>query len=163
MEFFEDKAQKLIDLAKSKKIHLATAESCTGGLISAAITSIPGSSEVFQSGFVTYSNLSKHIFLKVSEDLMKEKGSVSVEVAKIMAVNACLRSRADMAVSVTGIAGPGGATEDKPIGLIYIGFYSRKTGVNVAFKHNFEGNRNEIRKQTVAKALDILIDNLSKI
>lgn len=163
MEFFEDKAQELVDLAKSKKVYLATAESCTGGLISSAITSIPGSSEVFQSGFVTYSNLSKHTFLKVSEDLMNKKGSVSVEVAKIMAVNACLRSRADMAVSVTGIAGPGGATENKPIGLVFIGFYSRKSGVNIAFEHNFTGDRNEIRKQTVAKALDILIDKLSKI
>jgi nicotinamide-nucleotide amidase len=125
-------------------------------MLGAALTSVPGSSEVFLVGFITYSNISKIRFLKVSEKVLESKGAVSAEVSKVMAVNACLHSEAGLAVAITGIAGPGGATEDKPLGLVYIGIFNRKTGVNLAHQFNFKGNREEIREQAVDKALDLM-------
>jgi PncC family amidohydrolase len=160
MKNLEQKAISLIAELKTRKYKMATAESCTGGLLSGVITSVSGSSEVFECGFVTYSNSSKNLFLNVPEKILAEKGAVSEEVAKIMAVSACLKCGSTLAVSITGIAGPNGGTDEKPVGTVYIGFYSRRSGKNFAIKNNFLGNREEVRKQSVEMALDIVLENL---
>lgn len=160
MKEFEDKVTLLVNKARQKNTKLATAESCTGGLLSAAITSISGSSDVFEAGFVTYSYYSKTAFLNVPEKILNSKGAVSAEVAKIMAVNSCLKCGATIAVSITGIAGPKGGTDEKPLGTVYFGTYNRRTGMNKAYLHNFTGNRDEIRTQSVNKALDLLIEEI---
>jgi nicotinamide-nucleotide amidase len=116
-----DEAATLLDLLRARELKLATAESCTGGLIAAILTEVPGSSDVFERGFVTYSNEAKAEMLGVPAALIKEHGAVSEEVARAMAEGALRNSRADIAVSVTGVAGPGGGTEAKPVGLIHFG------------------------------------------
>ncbi|HCR86003.1 MAG TPA: damage-inducible protein CinA [Alphaproteobacteria bacterium] len=160
MSQLEGKAAELIEKAKKNKVKIAVAESCTGGMLGAALTSVPGSSEVFLVGFITYSNTSKIRFLKVPEEVLKSKGAVSAEVAKVMAVNACLQSEGSLGASVTGIAGPGGATAEKPIGLVYIGLYNRKNGINIAHEFNLKGNRDEIRKQAVDKSLELMLEQV---
>lgn len=161
MSEIEKKASELIDKARKNKVHIAVAESCTGGMLGTALTSVPGSSEVFLMGLTTYSNESKIKFLKVSEKVLEAKGAVSEEVAKVMAVNSCLYSEATLAASITGIAGPGGATPEKPIGLVFIGLFNRKTGVNRAHKFNFKGNRDEVRRQAVERALELMNEMIS--
>ena len=111
-------ATTLLDLYRAKNLHIATAESCTGGMIAAAITDIGGSSDVFERGFVTYSNEAKTELIGVPADLIAHHGAVSVHVAREMAAGALKRSKADVAVAVTGIAGPGGGSEAKPC-LLY--------------------------------------------
>ncbi|MEM6914897.1 MAG: CinA family protein [Pseudomonadota bacterium] len=111
-------AEAVVTLAASKGLTAATAESCTGGLISAALTSVPGSSAVLTYGFVTYANEAKQDLLGVSPELIAAHGAVSQHVAKAMASGALARSGADLSVAVTGVAGPGGGTEQKPVGLV---------------------------------------------
>lgn len=113
-------SEALLDLCRRKRILIATAESCTGGLIAGVLTSIAGSSDVVDGGFVTYSNGAKTAMIGVPSDLIARHGAVSSEVAKAMAEGALRHSRATLAISVTGIAGPGGATPGKPVGLVYI-------------------------------------------
>lgn len=134
---------------------VATAESCTGGLIAALLTEIPGSSLVVDRGFVTYSNAAKTEMLGVPSSLLHAHGAVSPEVAVAMAVGALGHSHADVAVAVTGIAGPGGATETKPVGRVYIATAVRK-GKATAKEYTFHGDRTAIRLATVEAALERL-------
>ena len=135
---------------------LATAESCTGGAIAAALTDIAGSSDVFERGFVVYSNEAKTELLGVPAALIARHGAVSHEVAAAMAAGALAHSRADLAVSVTGIAGPGGGTPTKPVGLVYIGCAGRG-GVPSVERHVFAGDRAAVRAATVQRALELLL------
>jgi nicotinamide-nucleotide amidase len=135
---------------------LATAESCTGGAIAAALTEIAGSSDVFERGFVTYSNEAKSELLGVPAALIATHGAVSQEVAAAMVEGALAHSRADVAVSVTGIAGPGGATPTKPVGLVYIG-YLRRGAAPAVERHVFAGDRAAVRGASVKRALELLL------
>ncbi len=135
---------------------LATAESCTGGAIAAALTDIAGSSDVFERGFVVYSNEAKSELLGVPAALIARHGAVSEEVAAAMAEGALAHSRADSVVSVTGIAGPGGGTPAKPVGLVYIGC-ARRGGRPAVERHVFAGDRAAVRRATVKRALELLL------
>src|SRR3974377_497249 len=112
-------AKRLLDLYRGRGMRVATAESCTGGLVAAALTAVPGSSDVFECSFVTYSNDAKQKLLGVAAATLRRYGAVSAETASAMARGALQRSGADCAVSITGIAGPGGGSKEKPIGLVY--------------------------------------------
>ena len=147
--------KELLSLCIKEKLKISTAESCTGGMLSAVITDVPGASEVFDSGFVTYSNEAKIKMLGVSESLLQEKGAVSFEVAEAMAEGTIANSSADISVSITGVAGPTGGTEDKPVGLVYIGCASKGEKTEVG-QYNFSGDRASIRMQSVKIALDSL-------
>ena len=147
-------ARQLGKVLKGEKMKIVTAESCTGGGIAQAITEIPGSSAWFDRGFVTYSNDSKEQLLQVKKNTLDQYGAVSKEVAIEMAVGALNMSDADLAVSVTGIAGPDGGTEAKPIGTVYIAVKHSKKNEN-HFRQIFFGNRMEIRQQTVQYALEL--------
>jgi len=152
-----DLVDKLSAKLRTKKWMITTAESCTGGMIATAITSKAGSSQVFDRGFVTYSNEAKMEMLGVKDDTLIDHGAVSKETAIEMASGALKNSKAHIAVSVTGIAGPGGGTKDKPVGLVYIG-YSLKGGVAQAAEHKFSGDREEIRLQSLKAALNHLLE-----
>ena len=155
----QDLVDELIALLLARGFKLVTAESCTGGLLSAAITEKSGASEIFERGFITYSNEAKVEELEVPEDIIKQYGVVSSETAQAMAVGALKNSHTDIAVSITGIAGPDGGSEEKPVGLVYIGV-ALKNGLTETFGYVFEGNRTEIRTQTVESALQHSIDIL---
>jgi nicotinamide-nucleotide amidase len=150
-------AAQLIALYRAKELRIATAESCTGGMIAAAITDIGGSSDVFERGFVTYSNAAKTELIGVPADLIVHHGAVSVHVAREMAIGALKHSPADIAIAVTGVAGPGGGTEAKPVGLIYLAT-ARRGGDPVVERHQFHGTRAEIRQATVERALEMLAE-----
>lgn len=152
-------AQKLIDIASEKNITIATAESCTGGLIGAAITSIPGSSTPFKGGIIVYDNKVKHKMLGVPPGMIAKYGAVSREVARAMAKGAVEALNVDIAVSVTGIAGPGGGSEDKPIGTVWMGLAVKVEGkIEVTTKlHKFgDIGRNKVRDMTCYEALKAL-------
>lgn len=136
---------------------ITTAESCTGGLISAAITEISGSSQWFDRGFVTYSNDAKIKMLGVQAETIEKFGAVSLETAREMALGAIKNSNADVSVSVTGIAGPTGGTADKPVGTVCIGLMRRDLERPVAKVFHFDGDRYFVRYQTVMKALEVLL------
>ena len=148
-------AKKIISLIKRKKMKLATAESCTGGMLSSAITSVSGSSKVFTMGLVTYSNQAKISILKVPKKIIKQYGAVSVQCCLAMVNNLSKISSAKACVSITGIAGPKGGSKQKPVGLVYIGIkIGKKVVVN---KCNFKNKgRIFIQKQTVKKTLNLL-------
>jgi nicotinamide-nucleotide amidase len=137
---------------RKKKLKIVTAESCTGGLIAAALTAIAGSSDVVDRGFVTYSNEAKREMLGVPWDAILGHGAVSDPVARAMAAGALARSNADIAVSVTGVAGPGGGTDEKPVGLVHFGAV-REGFEPIAERHVFPGDRDQIRRLTVLTAL----------
>lgn len=139
---------------------IATAESCTGGMIAAAITDVAGSSEFFDRGFITYSNQSKIDMLSVSPDTLEHHGAVSEQSAAEMARGAIDKSRADIAIAVTGIAGPGGGSAEKPVGLVFIGIAVRGGDVQI-FRHHLTGDRADVRAQTVRAALTHLREALS--
>ena len=147
-----DLAEKLLSKLKGRGYKLVTAESCTGGLIAAAITAKSGASLVFDRGFVTYSNEAKTEMLGVSENTLKNNGAVSTLTAEAMVKGALDKSGADIAIAVTGIAGPDGGTDEKPVGLVYIG-YGLSGDLPKVAQHNFEGNREEVRLKTVKQAL----------
>ena len=148
--------KKLIAELKARGVRVALAESCTGGLVAAALTAVPGSSDVFDRGFVTYSNESKHELLGVPKALLKRHGAVSEQVAKAMAKGALARSNANIAIAVTGIAGPGGGTPDKPVGLVYLaGAVGRQKPFSARINLGDLG-RNNIRKISVEYALGML-------
>ena len=137
---------------------ISTAESCTGGLIGGCLTSIAGSSNVFDRGFITYSNEAKTEMLDVKMELIEEHGAVSAQVASEMAIGAIRNSGTDAAVAVTGIAGPGGGTETKPVGLVYIAVAtSEEEGAFVEDFNFSEMNRDEIRRETIKEALEMLL------
>jgi len=137
---------------------VATAESCTGGLIGGCITAVSGSSNVFNRGFITYSNEAKIEVLGVNAELIAEHGAVSSQVASEMAIGAIRKSGSDAAVSVTGIAGPGGGTETKPVGLVYIAVATANEEGAFVEDFNFSGmSRDEVRRETVKEALEMLL------
>ena len=150
--------KKIIFLLKKKKFKLAIAESCTGGLLAYAITSVSGSSKVFDMSLVTYSNQAKTKVLKIPKQIIKKYGAVSVQCCLAMVSNLSKISKAKVCISITGIAGPKGGSKQKPVGLVYIGVkIGKKVIIN---KCNFKNNsRTFIQKQTVKKAL-ILLSNL---
>lgn len=149
-----DLVLKASQLLREKKLVLATAESCTGGMISAAFTDLSGSSDIFDRGFVTYSNQAKMGMLGVAPTTLESYGAVSEQTAREMCQGALKNSLANVTISVTGIAGPTGGTPDKPVGLVYIGV-ANQTETRV-FKHIFMGNRSDVRQQTVGAALQHL-------
>lgn len=150
--------QRLITVLTKKNITVSTAESCTGGMIGACLTSIPGISEYYGYGFVTYSNDAKQKLIGVSCETLKQYGAVSAETALEMAEGALNVSGSDIAVSVTGIAGPGGGTKEKPVGLVYVGFASKDK--RYFKKLNLSGTREEVRLKTVANVMEIIIKQL---
>lgn len=152
----QDLVETLTDLLKSKKMKLVTAESCTGGLLATSITHRAGASDIFERGFITYSNESKHDLLEVSTVLLDSYGAVSAEVAQSMAQGALKNSNADLAVSITGIAGPDGGTEKKPVGTVFFG-YALKGGSAGSLEHHFEGTREKIQSTATITALKHLI------
>ncbi|MBO5048461.1 MAG: CinA family protein [Clostridia bacterium] len=154
-------AEKLVTLAREKNITFGTAESCTGGLISAAVTDISGASAVFWGGIVSYDNRVKEHLLGVEHETLVTLGAVSAKTAEQMAVGAVRALSVDFAVSVTGIAGPGGGTPEKPVGLVYIAVASTK-GVITVKENHFKGEREEVRRQTVETALSMLISAIEE-
>lgn len=148
-------AEKIIRLYEKKGLKLATAESCTGGLVAATLTSIAGSSAVLERGYVTYSNQAKVDDLDVPHALLAAHGAVSAEVAEAMASGARKKAGSDVAVSITGIAGPGGGTEGKPVGLVYLGISTASHSEAREFR--FAGDRPSIRQQACTKALSWLL------
>jgi nicotinamide-nucleotide amidase len=150
-----DQATALLARCRDAGLMIATAESCTGGLIAAALTAISGSSDVVDRGFVTYSNAAKTELLGVPASLIEAAGAVSEEVARAMAEGALARSAAALAVSVTGIAGPGGGAPGKPVGLVWLGCIRRGRPA-VTLRQVFSGDRTAVRRATVAHALDML-------
>jgi nicotinamide-nucleotide amidase len=150
-----EKAEALLSHCRARGFMLVTAESCTGGLVSALLTAIAGSSEVFERGFVTYSNRAKAESLGVDPAILANFGAVSVETARAMAEGALAHSQAQIAVSITGIAGPGGGTVQKPVGLVYFGCGAR--GAIATLEKRFgDIGRTEVRLAAVAVALDLL-------
>jgi nicotinamide-nucleotide amidase len=163
-----DLAQKIITVAGEKNVLLATAESCTGGMIAAALTDISGSSVAVDRGFITYSNAAKTELLDVDTDLISEFGAVSQQVAEAMAKGALHRISAHplaIAVSVSGVAGPGGGSDEKPVGYVWFGIALRE---NDAFtirsqSGQFSGDRHEVRKAAVMHALGMIDDMLQTL
>ena len=155
-----DKAREVVEANRKAGRRVAVAESCTGGLVAAAITEIPGASEMFEAAFVTYSNAAKIGQLKVSEDLVETFGAVSVAVAWAMARGALLASEADVAVAITGIAGPGGGSASKPVGTVVFARAERDADPAriVADQKLFEENdRSGVRLQAALCALELLM------
>lgn len=152
------KAKELVYALRNKRLMVATAESCTGGLVAAAITDIPGSSEVFDRGFVTYANAAKHEMLGVPQHVIDAHGAVSAETARAMAVGGLAHSRADICVAITGVAGPGGGTAEKPVGLAHFACARRGGAVHLLERRFADNGRAAIRAAAVAQALDLLID-----
>ena len=152
------KAKKLTELLISKNMSIAVAESCTGGLLSSSLTSIPGASSYFNCGFITYSNESKIKMLNVDSQTIELFGAVSEKVAYEMAVGAGQNSQSDLAISVTGIAGPSGGTAEKPVGMVCFGFYVEgEVSTTTQF---FSGVRSEIVSESIAFALTELTSKI---
>ena len=150
--------EKVVELLSEKQLHVTTAESCTGGLIAGTLVNAAGASAVLNEGYVTYSNEAKERLLGVSHETLETYGAVSEQTAKEMAKGAAKAANAEAALSATGIAGPGGGTEDKPVGLVYIGCYLN--GKITVKECRFHGNRMENRVHTVETALEMLKEAL---
>jgi nicotinamide-nucleotide amidase len=150
------KAAAVLAACRAAGLRLATAESCTGGMIAAALTEIAGSSDVVERGFVTYSNEAKTALLGVPASLIATHGAVSAEVAEAMAGGAVGQAPVDVAVAVTGIAGPGGGSEAKPVGLVYLGI-ARRDRPTQTERHIFAGDRAAVRRAATARALELLL------
>jgi nicotinamide-nucleotide amidase len=149
-------AAELLTEARKRGVTIATAESCTGGLLAATLTAVPGSSDVFERGFVTYSNASKSEMLGVPVWLIERHGAVSEDVARAMAGGALTHSRATIAIAVTGVAGPGGGTVEKPVGLLHFAAGRRDTEIRHERVLFGDLGRTEIRRDAVAYALTLL-------
>ena len=147
------KSQDLLKICKLNKIYLTTAESCTGGMIASSIISINGSSSIFKSGIVTYSNESKADFLKIPLELININGAVSEAVVFQMAENVLSIMNSTLSIAVTGIAGPSGGSDDKPVGLVWIGIGNKKNILTK--KYLFQGNRLKVRQKTTLEALKL--------
>lgn len=147
-----EQARQLLDALRTEKLMLATAESCTGGLISAYLTEVPGSSDVLERGFVTYSNNAKIQMLGVAPVLIEQHGAVSEEVACAMAEGAVAHSGADVAVSVTGVAGPGGGSIEKPVGLVHFAVARRGSGTKPSHRSFGDIGRDQVRQESVVEA-----------
>ena len=155
------RATAVLTAARAQGVMIATAESCTGGLVAAALTDIPGSSDVVERGFVTYSNAAKSEMLGVPEALIRDHGAVSAEVAGAMALGALKHSRAGLAVSITGVAGPGGGTATKPVGLVHFAIAAADGRVNRVERRFGALSRASIRKKAVITALSLLEEMLA--
>ena len=151
-----EQASALLELCRRKQLRIATAESCTGGLIAATLTEIPGSSDVVERGFVTYSNAAKQTMLNVPAATISQFGEVSRETAEAMATGALANSPAELAVSVTGIAGPGGAKPGKPVGLVHFAAASKRGGLVHREMRFGDIGRSQVRHASVVEALDML-------
>ena len=151
-------SRALLDLCRMRKLTIATAESCTGGLVAGALTDIPGSSDVIDRGFVTYTNDAKMDLIGVTPATLATSGAVSRETALQMAHGALYRSKANVAVAVTGIAGPGGGTADKPVGLVHLALKSRSGLILHREMHYGEIGRDGVRLATVQTALELLME-----
>jgi len=156
----ENLLKKVADLLKEKKLKIATAESCTGGLISHTLTNISGSSDYFDRGIVSYSNKSKTELLEVPEDIIKKYGAVSKQVAKIMAENIRKKSKVDIGIATTGIAWPTGGTKEKPVGIVFIAI-STSLGTYIK-RYQFRSNRLQNKQHTCNAALWIILNHLKK-
>jgi nicotinamide-nucleotide amidase len=151
-----DAARDLLQALRARKMQMATAESCTGGRVAGLLTEIPGSSDVVERGFVTYSNAAKAELLGVPAPLIASHGAVSEPVARALAEGAIAQSRADVAVSITGVAGPGGGTADKPVGLVHFAV-ARRDGPTFAREHRFgDVGRSRVRLLSVEAALALV-------
>ncbi len=156
MTDMKERAAALLDAFRQKGLKIATVESCTGGLVAALLTEISGSSAVVERGFVTYSNEAKTELVGVPADLIATHGAVSEPVARAMAEGALARSHADVAVGITGIAGPGGGTATKPVGLVHLGL-ARKGSATVHLERRYgDLGRENVRRQAVEDALSLL-------
>lgn len=157
-----DTGKQIIDLLAERKQTLVTAESCTGGMIAAALTDIPGASSAFYGGYVTYANAAKSRMIHVQARLIRDYGAVSNQVARAMADGARNTAHADFAVAVTGIAGPDGGNEKKPVGLVYVAVSSELA--TVVIEHRFgDLGRDAIRKASVQAALDLVLQVLTGV
>ena len=154
-----DLASTVLEACRKGGLKLATAESCTGGMVAAALTDIAGSSDVVERGFVTYSNEAKTELLGVPATMIATHGAVSAQVATAMVQGALARAPVDIAVSITGIAGPGGATAGKPVGLVYFAV-ARKGGDARVERHNYQGERGAIRAAAAERALELLLETV---
>ena len=147
--------ESLVKKLIKKKLKISFAESCTGGMLASKLTSISGSSKIFNLGLITYSNQAKIKILKINRDIIKKYGAVSSECCKAMVVNLSKLSKANINTSITGIAGPNGGTKSKPVGLVYIGV--KKGNKTIIIKNNFKlKSRISIQKATVEKAIEII-------
>ena len=155
-----DKTTELLDICKRLDITLTTAESCTGGMISALLTEIPGSSAVIYQSYVTYANTAKHAILGVASDILKDKGAVSGEVRVASAEGAVRISGASITVAVSGIAGPGGGTRDKPVGTVHFATHY-KSDTTHDCQHFGDLGRHEVRMATVEHAINMLVNRLN--
>jgi nicotinamide-nucleotide amidase len=149
-------ATVLIKLCVQKELKIATAESCTGGLVAGSLTEVPGSSAVVDRGFVTYSNAAKQQMLGVSADILRDHGAVSRQTAEAMARGALGKADADIVVSITGIAGPGGGSADKPVGLVHFSVASRSGALKAVEMRYGDIGRAEVRAKSVLQALAML-------
>lgn len=155
-EIFLREARAFLDAAKARQFRLATAESCTGGLIAATLARVPGCSSVLERGFVTYSNEAKAEMLEVPAELIGRRGAVSAEVALAMAEGALRHAQAELAVAVTGVAGPGGGSAEKPVGLVHIAA-ARKNGPRLHEEKRFgDIGRENVQRETVLAAFALL-------
>ena len=152
-------SQKIVKILKKKRLKISFAESCTGGMLSSTITSVSGSSKVFTMGLVTYSNQSKNRLLKVPKQIIKKHGAVSIQCCFSMVNNLSKISKSNIAISITGIAGPSGGTKQKPVGLVYVGIKSgNKVKINrYLFKNKVRSN---IQKAAVKKSLGLILSIL---
>ncbi len=159
-----ESAAELIKLLAEGGQTVSLAESCTGGLAAAALVSVPGASEVFENGFITYSDRAKNRILGVDRQVLQKYTAVSAQTAAWMARGCRRAGQADLAVSVTGLAGPGGGTEDKPVGLVYIGCCVGRPGGErtVVQEYHFRGDRGEVRRQAAAAAMALGLECLHK-
>ena len=148
-------AAALLEFCRARKLMIATAESCTGGLVAACLTDIPGSSDVVDRGFVTYSNAAKQAMLGVPSAVLERHGAVSRETAEAMAQGAIAHSLADIAVSVTGVAGPGGGSAEKPVGLVHFGAAARHGRLLHREERFGDIGRSEVRAKSVLIAFEL--------
>ena len=155
------RADEVLRAFRIHKATIAAVESCTGGLVMAALTAVAGSSDVVDRGFVTYTNDAKSALVGVAPSILQAHGAVSREVAAAMAEGGLMRSDATICVSVTGIAGPGGATDTKPVGLVFVGC-ARRDGETIIRRSVFQGDRASVRAQSVHCAFDMAIAALER-
>jgi nicotinamide-nucleotide amidase len=156
-------AKRLLDICKRKNLLVATAESCTAGLVAGTLTEVPGTSSILDRGFVTYSNGAKHEMLGVSRDTLRTVGAVSKETAEEMARGVLGRAKVDLAVSVTGIAGPDGGSAEKPVGLVHFAVATRNGDLTHAEKRFGDIGRAGVRKQSVLQAFRMLHDAAERL
>lgn len=153
--------EKLAALLLREQMTITTAESCTGGLLAGTLINVSGISAVYEEGYITYANKSKQKLLGVQAGTLEKYGAVSSQTAREMAEGAAKEAEADVAIAVTGIAGPDGGTAEKPVGLVYISCYVK--GVTEILECHFSGDRSQIRRQSVEKALELALECVDKV